>query len=171
MRAGPRTLALLFMAGSAGPGIFGASGAWMAGISLSGCAGRPEEAAARKPGAPVAVSLAARALGGDRYELVLHARAAGDIDNLVLELDLPAGVAYTGGGLVLPIGPASAGSAHQLVAEVRGPAGAWVVGGARLAAGAVHGAVASQAALGAAAAPKARRALATPLGPVTEVRQ
>jgi len=122
--------------------------------------------------APAAVSLAARPLADGRVELELVATARGDLDDLILELHLPAGVRYAGGELVRPVGRMATGDTARLVAWTQPGAGV-VIGGARLRGGGVRGAVTTSVSLGERAArPAAReRVLATPFGAVTEVRQ
>jgi hypothetical protein len=140
-------------------------------LCLAACAGRTPERA--KPGAPATLALDARPLAAGRFAVTLAATARADLDDLILELRLPEGVALESGGLTRAVGPTAAGQTATLVIEVRAPGRAELIGGARLAGGGARGTVATSIVLAGAAkaAVAAGRVVSTPLGPVTEAHE
>jgi hypothetical protein len=120
--------------------------------------------------APAVATLGSHILSDGRIELDLDVTAHADLDDLVLEIDLPTDIHLAGGELVRPVGPMAAGDSARLVAWVApGSAGA-IVAGARLHGGGVQGGITTRLTVGERdARAAATHVIATPLGPVTEV--
>jgi hypothetical protein len=131
-----------------------------------GAAHAAEPAGHGKPSAPVDVSIAVVALGGDVYEVTLTARPTADVDALALTLD----------GETVDVGATARGEARTLTRHLRleGAPGRQIHGDAATGTGNHRRARAAAAQLGAAPAAPARprRDITLPDGTVVrEVRQ